>query len=313
MDCEFLVTGGGGFIGSNTVRFLLARGHSVRVIDDFSTGRRENLREVADRVDLVEGSIEDLDMCRKAVRGIRYVLHMAAIPSVPRSVEDPLTTNNVNITGTLHMLLAARDAKVERFVLSSSSSVYGDTRELPKREDMLPSPRSPYALSKLTNEYQCRLFSELYGMKTYSLRYFNVFGPRQNPKSQYAAVVPIFIDAMKRGVAPTVYSDGEQTRDFTFVENVIDANLACCRAPDEAVGRVFNIGCGGRMTVNDLGRAIARAMGKKFEPRYAPPRPGDVRDSQADISLAHRLLGWQPRVDVDTGLRRTVEWFLANG
>lgn len=313
MQCEFLVTGGGGFIGSNTVRYLAARGHRVRILDDFSTGRRENLSGINGNIELLEGSLCDLDTCRKAAQGIRYVLHMAAIPSVPRSVADPLTTNNVNITGTLHMLLAARDAKVERFVMSSSSSVYGDTPVLPKREDMPPSPRSPYALSKLTNEHQCRLFSELYGLKTYCLRYFNVFGPRQNPKSQYAAVVPIFIDAMKRGMAPTVYGDGEQTRDFTFVENVIEANLACCRAPDEAIGQVFNIGCGGRMTVNDLGRAIAKAMGREFAPQYAPPRPGDVRDSQADIERAATVLGWTPRVSVEEGLRQTVEWFLAHG
>jgi nucleoside-diphosphate-sugar epimerase len=310
MKCDYLITGGAGFIGSNTVRYLLTRGQNVRVLDDFSTGRRENLAGLEKDIDLVEGSIWDLEVCRKAVKGVRYVLHMAAIPSVPRSVADPLTTNNVNITGTLHMLLAARDGGVERFVLSSSSSVYGDTPVLPKRESMVPAPMSPYALSKLTNEHQCRLFFELYGLKTYCLRYFNVFGPRQNPKSQYAAVVPIFIDAMKRGVPPTVYGDGEQTRDFTFVENVIEANLACCRAPDEAVGKVFNIGCGGRMTVNDLGRAIARAMGREFVPAYAPPRPGDVRDSQADIQMAERVLGWRPLVSVDEGLRQTVEWFL---
>lgn len=311
MNCEFLITGGGGFIGSNIARYLVAQGHKVRVLDDFSTGRHENLAGIGNKIDLIEGNIRDLDTCRHAVQGIRYVLHLAAIPSVPRSVADPLTTTSVNISGTLNMLIAARDAKVERFVLSSSSSVYGDTPVLPKHERMEPCPQSPYALSKLTNEHQCRLFWQLYGLKTYALRYFNVFGPRQNPRSQYAAVVPIFIETLKQGKQPTVYGDGEQTRDFTFVDNVIEANLACCRAPDSAVGQVFNIGCGGRLTVNELGRAIAKVIGCTFAPVYAPPRPGDVRDSQADISKAEKFLGWSPRVSVEEGLRRTVEWFLA--
>ncbi len=312
VKAEYLVTGGAGFIGSNTVRYLLARGVRVRVLDDFSTGRRENLTGIEKDIEQIEGDIRDPAAARAAAQGVRFVLHMAAIPSVPRSISDPLTTSNVNIMGTLNMLLAARDAGVERFVLSSSSSVYGDTPVLPKHERMDPSPMSPYALSKLANEHQCRLFHELYGFKTYALRYFNVYGPRQNPKSQYAAVVPIFVEALRNGRAPTIYGDGEQTRDFTYVENVIEANLACCSAPDEAIGRVFNVGCGGRMTVNKLAASLGRALGSTIAPRFDAPRQGEVRDSQADISLAAKLLGWKPRIGVDEGLRKTVEWYLSN-
>lgn len=310
MKAQYLVTGGGGFIGSNTVRYLVGQGAQVRVLDDFSTGRRENLCGLEKQFELIEGDIRSVEDAKRAVDGVRFVLHMAAIPSVPRSIDDPVTTNDVNISGTLNMLVAARDAGVERFVMSSSSSVYGDTPVLPKREDMPPAPMSPYALSKLANEYQCRLCSELYGLKTVALRYFNVYGPRQNPKSQYAAVVPIFIDSLKNGRAPVIFGDGEQTRDFTFVENVIEANLACCKAPDAAIGRVFNVGCGGRMTVNDLAHAIARVMGSDIRPTYEPARAGEVRDSQADISAAARVLGWVPRVNVEEGLRRTIEWYV---
>ena len=311
MNAEYLVTGGAGFIGSNTVRYLLGRGARVRVLDDFSTGRRENLAGLEKDIELIEGDIRDPAAARSATVGVRYVLHMAAIPSVPRSIEDPMTTSDVNIKGTLNMLIAARDADVERFVQSSSSSVYGDTAVLPKREDMIPAPMSPYALSKLVNEHQCRLFCELYGLKTCALRYFNVYGPRQNPKSQYAAVVPIFIDAFGKGRSPVIYGDGQQTRDFTYVENVIEANLACCAAPESTLGRVFNIGCGRRMTVNELAELLVRIMGKSIAPQHAPARQGDVRDSQADVSNAAKALGWTPRVGVEDGLRRTVEWFLS--
>jgi len=309
MSTEYLVTGGAGFIGSNTVRTLVARGLSVRVIDDISTGRRENLDGLEDKIDFMQADIRDAAAVAKAVEGIRYVIHMAAVPSVPKSVDDPLTTSEVNIEGTLKLLIAARDAGVERFVQSSSSSVYGDTPTLPKQEDMKPSPMSPYALSKLTNEHQCRLFYELYGLKTFSLRYFNVFGPRQNPKSQYAAVVPLFIEAFQADKSPVIFGDGEQTRDFTYVEDVIAANLACLNASDEAIGGVYNVGCGDRMTVNQLAADIAVVMGKEIKPVYESARAGDVRDSQADISRAKKHLGWEPQTEVQDGLRTTVKWF----
>ena len=309
---EYLVTGGGGFIGSNMVRALLAAGKAVRVIDDFSTGRRENLAEIAKDIELVEGDIRETPLLKKAMKGIRYVIHMAAIPSVIRSVEDPLTSNSVHVCGTLKILLEARDAGAERVVFSSSSSIYGDTPVLPKREDMNPLPLSPYGLSKLTGEQYCRLFTYLYGLKTYSLRYFNVYGPRQNPKSQYAAVIPLFIEALKNNQPPTIYGDGGQTRDFTFVEDVVAANLACCSAEPQAAGATHNIGCGARITVNDLALTIARIMGKNISPSYLPARKGDIRDSQADIGLAAKNLGWKPKVSLDAGLQRTVEWFLAH-
>lgn len=313
MNAEYLVTGGAGFIGSAIVHALVEQGRSVRVLDNLSTGRRENLEPVQNRVEFMMGDIRDASAVARAVEGIRYVLHVAALPSVARSVEDPVPTNEVNITGTLNVLLAAREARVERFVFSSSSSVYGDTPVLPKREDMTPQPRSPYALSKLTGEHYCRLFYELYKLPTYALRYFNVFGPRQDPNSQYAAVIPRFISALGRGEPPTIYGDGGQTRDFTFVDDVVSANLACCVAPPEAAGRVFNVAWGNRISVLELARLLARIMNRAVEPVHVAPRPGDVRDSQADSSLAHRYLRWTPRVPFEEGLRRTVGWFLASG
>ncbi|MBN1268171.1 MAG: SDR family oxidoreductase [Kiritimatiellae bacterium] len=306
---ECLVTGGAGFIGSNLSRALTEAGLSVRVLDNFSTGRRENLADLGADVDLVEGDIRDADAVAQAVRGVRYVFHLAALPSVIRSVGDPAATNDVNITGTLNALLAARDANVERFVFSSSSSVYGDTPTLPKQEDMTPMPLSPYAVSKLAGEHYSRIFHKLYGLKTFALRYFNVFGPRQDPASQYAAVIPLFIDALREGRAPTIYGDGEQTRDFTFVDDVVHGNLCCCTARDEAAGQVYNIAAGGRTSVNDLAAALARLMGKDVAPVHADPRPGDVRDSQAAHERAARLLGWSARVSFEEGLRQTVEWF----
>jgi nucleoside-diphosphate-sugar epimerase len=313
MKAQYLVTGGGGFIGSNIVRRLLSNGQDVRVLDDFSTGRRENLAGVENDVELVEGDIRDNPTLKKALKGVQYVLHFAAIPSVVRSVEDPLTTNSVNVCGTLKILIEARDAGVERIVFSSSSSVYGDTPTLPKQEDMNPMPRSPYALSKLTGEYYCRMFHDLYGMKAFSLRYFNVFGPRQNPKSQYAAVIPRFIDALKHNQSPLIHGDGNQTRDFTFVEDVAAANLCCCTAPEGSAGSVCNIGCGDRITINELAIKIAAIMGKNIKAAHDAPQKGDVRDSQADISRAKKLIAWTPKVNLDTGLRQTVEWFLQNG
>ena len=309
MASLYLITGGAGFIGSNLVRHLLAQGEQVRILDNFSTGRRENVAELARDIECVEGDLRNDADVQRAMVGVRYVLHLGALGSVSRSVQDPMTTHEVNSTGTLRALIAARDAGVERFVFSSSSSVYGNTPVLPKQEDMTPTPLSPYALSKLTGEHYVRLFYSLYGLATFSLRYFNVFGPRQNPKSQYAAVIPLFVDALQAGQAPVIYGDGEQTRDFTYVDDVIAANLACCSAPAEAAGGVFNVAWGNRVSVNELARRIGGLLGRDIPPVYQAPRAGDVRDSQADATRAHRLLGWQPRVPFDDGLRRTVEWF----
>ncbi len=310
MSARYLVTGGAGFIGSNLVRHLLARGETVRVLDNFSTGRRENLQELADRIEVVEGDLRVDDDVRRAMKDVQYVLHLGALGSVSRSVQDPMTTHEVNATGTLRVLIAAREAGVERVVFSSSSSVYGNTPVLPKQEDMTPTPLSPYALSKLSGEHHARLFHTLFGLRTYSLRYFNVFGPRQNPKSQYAAVIPLFVDALRAGQAPTIYGDGEQTRDFTYVDDVIAANLACCTAPDAAAGGVFNVAWGNRISVKELARRIGQLLGREIPPVHQAPRAGDVRDSQADATRAHTLLGWQPRVPFADGLQRTVEWFL---
>ena len=313
MKAQYLVTGGGGFIGSNIVRHLLSNGKNVRILDDFSTGRRENLAGIEKDVDVIEGDVRDESTLKKSLKDVQYVLHLAAIPSVVRSVENPLATNSVNVCGTLKLLIEARDAGAERVVFSSSSSVYGDTPTLPKQEDMNPSPRSPYALSKLAGEYYCRMFRDLYGLKTFALRYFNVFGPRQNPQSQYAAVIPRFIDALRNGRSPLIHGDGNQTRDFTFVEDVAAANLCCCTAPESSAGSACNIGCGDRITINDLATRIASILGKNIPAVHDAPQPGDVRDSQADISRAKALIGWAPQFDLDAGLRRTVTWFLQNG
>jgi len=307
----FLVTGGAGFIGSNLVHALVGGGDRVRVLDNFSTGRRGNLEGLEDRIELVEGDLRRPEDLRRAVAGVACVFHLAALPSVIRSVQDPASCNEVNVTGTLNLLLAARDAGVDRLVFSSSSSVYGDTPVLPKREDMLPMPLSPYALSKLAGEHYGRMFHTLYGLKTFSLRYFNVFGPRQDPGSHYAAVIPLFINAFRQGRQPVIYGDGEQTRDFTFVDDVVSANLACGRAPEEAAGGVYNVARGDRISVNQLARAIGRIMKVEVRPEYQPARAGDVRDSQADSTQARRRLDWSPSVTLEDGLRRTVEWFLS--
>jgi nucleoside-diphosphate-sugar epimerase len=306
---DYLITGGAGFIGSNVAEHLARQGNSVRVLDNFSSGKRENLSAFEDKIEIVESDLRVLDAIKHAMDGVRYVLHLGAMPSVPRSVEDPHTTNQANITGTLNVLLAARDTGVKRIVFSSSSSVYGDTPTLPKREDMTPSPRSPYAVQKLTGEHYCHIFRHLYGLETVSLRYFNVFGPRQDPQSQYAAVIPRFITAILKNEPPTIYGDGKQTRDFSHVENVIDANLAACVASREALGESFNIACGGRISLLELVDTINVIAGKKVEPKLGPPRPGDVRDSQADISKAKKLLGWTPRVDFRKGIEKAVAWY----
>jgi len=307
---EYLVTGGAGFIGSNIVEVLLNRGESVRVLDNFSTGKRENLSAFKDRIELVEGDICDLDACRDAVRGVRYVLHQAALASVPRSVKMPIESNRVNVEGTLNVLVAARDESVKRVVYAGSSSAYGDTPTLPKEESMKPEPLSPYAISKLTGEYYCQVFYPLYGLETVVLRYFNVFGPRQDPESQYAAVIPKFLAALMNGESPTIYGDGEQSRDFTFVENVVEANLLATMA-EGAAGKVFNLACGERITVNQLAEAIKRELGSGIDFTYAASRPGDVKHSLADITRARSTLGFEPKVTTAEGLRRTVAWYVA--
>ena len=308
----YLVTGGAGFIGSNITHRLISEGYGVRVLDNLATGRESNLSGLADKIDFIKGDIRDLAACKKAVDGVDSVLHLAALPSVPRSVQDPVTSNDVNVNGTLNMLVAARDAKVRRFVFSSSSSVYGDTPGLPRREDMMPSPLSPYALQKLTGEYYCKVFHGLYGLGTVALRYFNVFGPNQDPKSQYAAVIPKFIEAIKGKVAPAIYGDGGQTRDFTFVADVVKANLLASRCQDSAVGRVYNVARGDRVSLNQMFDMLKEIMKSSVVPEYQPPRAGDVRDSQADSSLARKNLGWLPDVEFRQGLEKTVSYFLNN-
>jgi len=304
-----LVTGGAGFIGSHVVEELVEEGQRVRVIDNLSTGKEENIAPCLGEIEFIEGDIRDLELIHRAMEGVGHVFHQAAVPSVPRSVKDPLMTNSANAEGTLNILIAARDVGVKRVVYASSSSVYGDTPTLPKDEGMRPEPRSPYAVSKLAGELYCQVFHQVYGLETVALRYFNVFGPRQDPESQYAAVVPKFITALLRGEPPTIFGDGGQSRDFTYVENVVEANLLAARAPDVA-GEVFNIACGERITVNELTRLLAESVGAnlKLKPEYGPSRPGDVRHSLADISKAGELLCFEPKVSASEGLAKTVGW-----
>ena len=310
---KYLVTGGAGFIGSNLTRALLSSGHRVRVLDNFLTGKRENLAGLTDAYceafELMEGDLRDLEAVRKAVAGVEYVLHQGALPSVPRSVADPVLTNEINVGGTVNVLVASRDAGVHRVVFAASSSAYGDTPELPKRESMTPNPKSPYAAQKLTGEHYMRIFHEVYGLETVSLRYFNVFGPRQDPQSMYAAVIPRFITSVMRGEPPTVYGDGRQTRDFTYIDNVIQANLAACAAPKTACGGVFNIACGERVSLLDILEIVYGLTERRVEPRFEPSRSGDVRDSLADISRAREVVGYDPRVPFREGLRTTFDWF----
>ena len=304
-----LVTGGAGFIGSNLVRRLAARGDRVRVFDNLSSGHLENLAGLEASVEFVRGDLRDAAAVRAAARGARHVFHIGALASVQASVADPAATHEVNDTGTLNVLLAARDAGVERVVFSSSASVYGDSPEMPKREDMLPEPLTGYALSKLAGEHQGRIFHGLYGLKFFALRYFNVFGPRQDPASHYAAVIPLFMRAYAGGRQPVIYGDGGQTRDFTFVEDIVSANLCCLSAPESAAGGVYNVAYGDRVSVNDLARQIAAFAGRPFAPTYAPARAGDIRESQADSSRARRILGWRPEHTFAAGLRATYDWF----
>jgi nucleoside-diphosphate-sugar epimerase len=301
-----LVTGGGGFIGSHLVKRLLREGHTVKVLDNFATGRRANLEHVLDEIELIEGDLQSYERVHNAVRGCEVAFHLGALPSVPRSIQDPLTSNATNVVGTLNVLLAARDEGVRRVVYSSSSSLYGASTELPKREEMPTLPIAPYAVSKLASEGYCRAFHHVYGLETVSLRYFNVFGPGQDPQSQYAAVIPNFITAALEGGRPVVHGDGEQSRDFTFVDNAIDANLLAASAGG-AAGQVFNVACGERTTLNQIVDRLSALTGQEIEPLHADPRPGDVRHSLADISKARETLGYDPAVDFEEGFRRTFD------
>jgi UDP-glucose 4-epimerase len=303
-----LVTGGGGFIGSNLVRALLDRGDDVRVLDNFSTGSRGNLDGLD--VDVVEGELRSYERVHHAVRGVELVYHLGALGSVPRSVQDPLTSSAVNVEGTLNVLLAARDESVRRVVYSSSSSIYGSDGALPRTEEMAPDPISPYGVAKLAAERYCVSFSRVYeGLETVVLRYFNVFGPRQSPHSEYAAVVPLFITQVARGAPVTIHGDGEQSRDFTYVSNVVDATVRAADAAG-ASGRIFNVAAGRPASVNELADTVARILGKPVEKVTAPPRPGDVRDSWADVGEARSALGFEPRVSLEEGLRLTVDSLL---
>ncbi len=306
-----LVTGGAGFIGSHVVDKLLAVGHAVRVLDDLSTGKRANLAHLAGKIELVVGSICDVPLVERCMQGVELVFHLAARASVPRSVEQPRPANEINVTGTLNLLIAARQAGVRRFIYSASSSAYGDTPTLPKSVDMRPEPLSPYAVSKLAGEHYCACWYHVYGLQTISLRYFNVFGPRQDPKGMYAAVIPAFVSRMLRGQRPVIFGDGEQSRDFCFIENVVEANLLAANAK-ELHGEVVNIACGQRTTLNQIVAEINQLLGTDLRPEYQPPRPGDVRHSLADLSAAREVLGYEPRILFPEGLRRSIEWYKAN-
>lgn len=303
---NYLVTGGAGFIGSHLAEELIRRGHRVRVADSLITGKRRNLQHLTG-VEFVEGDLADMAVATRAVANIEYILHQAAIPSVPRSVSDPITSNRANIDATLNVLVAARDAGVKRLVYAGSSSAYGDTPTLPKREDMPTNPLSPYALQKLVGEKYCQMFTRLYGFETVTIRYFNVFGPRQDPGSPYSGVISLFSAALLEGRQPTIYGDGEQTRDFTYIANVVDGVLRACDAP-RASGEIINVACGERISLIGLLQTMNRILGTAIDPIFKEPRAGDVRDSQADIDKARTLLGYAPIVPFEEGLARTIEW-----
>jgi nucleoside-diphosphate-sugar epimerase len=307
-----LVTGGGGFIGSHLASHLAELGHDIRILDNFASGQRSNMLALPDDVELIEGDIQSYERAHNAVTGCEIVFHQAALPSVPRSVQDPLTSNATNITGTLNVLLAARDAGVRRVIFASSSSIYGSSPEMPKREDVLPLPISPYAAAKMACEGYCRSFAEVYGLETVALRYFNVFGPRQDPRSEYAAAVPKFINELMAGERPTVFGDGEQSRDFAYVQNIIDANVLAMDAQGVA-GQVFNVACGQAVTLNQLLDELRDLLDTDTEAEYVAPRPGDVRHSLADISRAQADLGYEPSVHLREGLLKTIEHFREEG
>lgn len=304
-----LVTGGAGFIGSHLVRALLERGWRVRVMDNLSSGHRHNLTEIAAQLELMEADIRDASACQRAAAGAKVVFHLAAQGSVPRSVELPAQANDINVNGTLNMLIAARDAGAERFVFSASSAAYGETEQLPKVETMAPQPLSPYAVSKLAGEFYCACFARTYGLQCVSLRYFNVFGPRQDPKSQYAAAIPALVSRMLRGEPPIIFGDGEQTRDFCFVENVVEANLLSATTPRRLMGEVVNIACGERTSLNEIIRVINQQLGTQIAPQYQAPRAGDVKHSLAALEAAREVLGYTPRVMFAEGLARSIAWY----
>src|SRR5713226_8561313 len=307
---RYLVTGGAGFIGSNTVEELVRRGDSVVVLDDLSSGREDNLAEFRNKITFIKGSITDLEVVRKAMHEAEYVLHLAARTSVPRSVKDPIDTNKINIEGTLNVLVAAKELKVKRVVFAASSSAYGETPTLPKVETMQPQPISPYGVTKYVGELYGQTFGRCYGLENVALRYFNIFGPRQDPSSPYSGVLAKFCTAFLEDTPPVVFGDGEQTRDFTYVENAVKANLLACETPNVS-GKVFNVGVGGRVSLNEVVRALGKITGKTLEAKYDPPRDGDIRDSQADITQAKELLGYEPQVSFEEGLARTFEWYRA--
>jgi nucleoside-diphosphate-sugar epimerase len=305
---RYLVTGGAGFIGSNTVDELVRRGHSVVVLDDLSSGKEDNLAEIRNKITFIKGSITDIEVVRKAMHEAEYVLHLAARTSVPRSVKDPIETNKINIDGTLNVLVAAKELKVKRVVFAASSSAYGETPTLPKVETMQPQPISPYGVTKFVGELYGQTFGRCYGLENVSLRYFNIFGPRQDPSSPYSGVLAKFCTAFLEETQPVVFGDGQQTRDFTFVENAVQANLLACEAANVS-GKVFNVGVGGRVSLNDVLRELQKITGKKLEAKYDPARDGDIRDSQADISQAREFLGYNPQVTFEDGLARTFQWY----
>src|SRR5438874_9594790 len=305
---RYLVTGGAGFIGSNTVDELVQRGHGVVVLDDLSSGKEDNLAEIRNKITLIKGSITDIELVRKAMHDAEFVLHLGARTSVPRSVKDPLETNRINVEGTLNVLVAAKEMKVKRVVFAASSSAYGETPTLPKDETMQPEPISPYGVTKYVGELYGQAFLKCYGLETVSLRYFNIFGPRQDPSSPYTGVLAKFCTAFLEHSQPVVFGDGRQTRDFTFVDNAVHANLLTCEAPNLA-GKVFNIGCGGRISLNEVLATLRKITGKALEAKYDSPREGDILDSQADISQARALLGYAPQVGFEEGLRRTFDWY----
>ena len=309
---NYLVTGGAGFIGSNIVEFLLAQGDSVRVLDNFATGKRENLAPFLDRIEIVEGDLRSDEVCRRAVADIDYVLHQGAMASVPRSIAEPVETSEINVLGTIRLLTAAAKAGVRRLVYAASSSAYGDQPVPEKVETLLPMPLSPYAAAKLAGEYFCQAFSRSMGLEAVGLRYFNVFGPRQDPHSQYSAVIPLFVTAILEDRPPTIHGDGSQTRDFTFVENNVRANILAATTSKPVAGRVINIACGTSYSLLDLVRVINETLGKNVTPIFGPSRVGDVKNSLADISLARELLGYEVFVDFDEGMRRAIAWYKEN-
>jgi nucleoside-diphosphate-sugar epimerase len=308
MKRTYLVTGGAGFIGSHLAEALVSQGQEVRVLDNFLTGKRENISSFRDKIELIEGDIRDLDTCKQATLGVDFVLHQAALPSVPRSIQDPLLANAINVTGTLNMLVASHEARVKKFVFASSSSVYGDDPNLPKKEGVEGVPLSPYAVGKLVGEKYCLVFSQIHDLDTVCLRYFNIFGPRQDPLSQYAAVIPLFITKMMNEESPTIFGDGEQSRDFTYFQNVVRANMLAVNTPGLS-GEVFNIACGGSVTVNVLFHKVKDIFQKDIRPFYDQPRAGDIRHSFADIAKARKMLTYEPSVSFDEGLRETVRWY----